>query len=120
MAKREGNLVATIMGILLTMFALFVITIGIVCATNRANTVEVETYTVGCEVSQMSYAEKSVSRARSRAVYKMGVRNDDFATTFEINASDFARYVVGDVVEIEVIVLENPFDGQWTEYRLMK
>lgn len=119
MAKREGELVATIMGILLMVFVLFVITIGIIFARNKANTVEVETYTVGCEVSQMSYAEKSVGRS-SYSVYKMGVRNDDFATTFEISASDFARYVVGDVVEIEVVVLESPIDGQWTEYKLVK
>lgn len=119
MARREGDLVAAVMGILLLVFVLTVITVGIIFTNNKANTVEVETYTVGCEVSQMSYAEKSVGRS-SYPVYKMGVRNDDFATTLEISASDFARHVVGDVVEIKVVVLESPLDGQWTEYKLIK
>lgn len=119
MAKREGELVTAVMGILLLVFVVSIITIGIIFTQNKANTVEVETYTIGCEVSQMSYAEKSVGRS-SYSVYKMGVRNDDFATTIGISASDFARYVVGDVVEIEVVVLENPLDGQWTEYKLVK
>ena len=34
----------------------------------------VQTYSVGCEVSQLAYAEETVSRFSSRPVYKMGVR----------------------------------------------
>lgn len=81
--------------------------------------VEVEVYTVGAEVSQMAYAEEAVSRSQSRPVYKMGVRNDEFAHTFDITDTQFAKYAVGDVVEVEVTIWEY-FDGELMyEYKLI-
>lgn len=106
--------------ILSTLFILFCVAILLLLLADVATSHEVESYTVGCEVTQLAYAEKTVSRAGSREVYKMGIRNDDFATTLEISASDFARYVVGDVVEIEVVVLESCFGVERTEYNLIK
>ena len=88
--------------------------------TYEATKTEVETYTVGCEVSQMAYAEESVSQTRSKATYKMGVRCDDFAATFTISAEEFAMYTVGDIVEVEVIVYEYEADSKTEyEYRLV-
>lgn len=81
--------------------------------------VEVEVYTVGAEVSQMAYAEEAVSRSQSRPVYKMGVRNDEFAYTFDITDTQFAKYAIGDVVEVEVTIWEY-FDGELSyEYKLL-
>lgn len=80
---------------------------------------EVETFTTGCEISQMAYAEETISRFDSRPVYRVGVRNDDFATTFEISPEQFAKYSIGDVVEVEVILWEK-FDGdQYQTYRIV-
>jgi hypothetical protein len=80
---------------------------GLICGVvYECSATEVETYTVGCEVSQMAYAEEVMSRSSSRPSYKMGVRNDDFATTFDISAEEFAKYAVGDIVEVEVTVYE--------------
>ena len=62
---------------------------------------EIEVYSVGCEVSQMAYAEEAVSRSQTKPVYKMGVRNDEFATTLDINSNQFAQFMVGDVVEVD-------------------
>ena len=79
----------------------------------------VEVYSVGCEVSQMAYAEEAVSRSSTRPVYKMGVRCDDFATTLDINSTQFAQFVIGDIVEIEVTEIEL-VDGSITyQYRLL-
>lgn len=103
-----------------TLFILFCVAVLVLLLADVITTTEVETYTVGCEVTQLAYAEKSISRSKSRAVYQMGVRNDDFATTIEISSSDFARYVVGDVVEIEVVLLESCFGTCGAEYRLIK
>lgn len=88
-------------------------------AVYQGSKVEVETYTVGCEVSQMAYAEEQISRTSSRPVYKMGVRNDDFATTFDITNAQFAKYAIGDVVEIEVIVYEYRDGMLRNEYKLI-
>lgn len=82
-------------------------------------TEEVETYTVGCEISQMAYAEETISRFDSRPVYRVGVRNDDFATTFEISSEQFAKYSIGEIVEVEVTTWEE-FDGnQYQTYRIV-
>lgn len=78
----------------------------------------VETYTVGCEISQLAYAEETTGRSSSRPAYKMGVRNDNFATTFDITAEQFAMYVIGDVVEVEVTVYEYKDGTIKNEYRL--
>lgn len=94
---------------------------GLICgAVYEGSATEVETYTVGCEVSQMAYAEEAVSRSSSRPSYKMGVRNDDFATTFDISAEEFAKYAIGDIVEVEVIVYEYMGGNLRNEYRLVK
>ena len=79
----------------------------------------IEIYSVGCEVSQLAYAEETVSRSSSRPVYKMGVRCDDFATTLDISSTQFAQFVIGDIVEIEVTEIEL-VDGSITyQYRLL-
>lgn len=74
----------------------------------------IETYSVGCEVSQMAYATTS-----TRSIYKMGVRNDDFAVTFEINSNQFAQYVEGDIVEVLVCVIEDFTGNIRYEYELL-
>ena len=83
------------------------------------NQTEVEVYSVGCEVSQMAYAEETVSRSQSKPVYKMGVRNDDFAVTLDITSNQFAQFAVGDIVEVEVTVMENAFGELYNTYRLL-
>ena len=83
------------------------------------NQTEVEIYSVGCEVSQMAYAEETVSRSQSKPVYKMGVRNDDFAVTLDITSNQFAQFAVGDIVEVEVTVMENAFGELYNTYRLL-
>ena len=83
------------------------------------NHTEVEIYSVGCEVSQMAYAEETVSRSQSKPVYKMGVRNDDFAVTLDITSNQFAQFAVGDIVEVEVTVMENAFGELYNTYRLL-
>lgn len=80
---------------------------------------EVERYSVGCEVTQMAYTEENISRSHSKPVYKMGVRNDDFATTLNITGEQFAQFVVGDVVEVEVRVVEFTGGERIYEYKLL-
>lgn len=114
-----GDVIFYSIGIAAVALALFLIVCLIFTAYDAVTAVEVETYTVGCEVSQMAYAEEAVSRSRTRPVYKMGVRNDDFAYTFDINESQFAKYVTGDIVEVEVTVWEHS-DGALTySYKLI-
>ena len=102
----------TVMCILLGGLILFMIFVCI-------GQTEVEIYSVGCEVTQMAYAEETVSRSQSRPVYKMGVRNDDFATTLDITSNQFAQFAVGDIVEVEVTVMEDAFGELYNTYKLL-
>jgi hypothetical protein len=102
----------TVMCILLCSLILFMIFVSI-------GQTEVEIYSVGCEVTQMAYAEETVSRSQSRPVYKMGVRNDDFATTLDITSNQFAQFAVGDIVEVEVTVMEDAFGELYNTYKLL-
>ena len=79
----------------------------------------IQTYSVGCEVSQLAYAEETVSRSSSRPVYKMGVRCDDFAATLDITAAQFAQFMIGDIVEVEVAEIETVGGSIIYEYRLL-
>lgn len=79
----------------------------------------VETYTVSCEVTQVAYAEETVSRSSSRPVYRVGVRNDDFAATLEITSEQFAMFAVGDIVEVEVTVYEWMDGEKQSEYKVL-
>lgn len=81
--------------------------------------VEVEVFSVGCEVTQMSYAEKATGKSSSRPVFKMGVRCDDFACTFDITDAQYAQYCIGDVVEVEVTVWECRDGDLRNTYRLL-
>jgi Na+-transporting NADH:ubiquinone oxidoreductase subunit NqrE len=102
----------TVMCILLVGLVCFMIFVSV-------NQTEVEIYSVGCEVSQMAYAEETVSRTQSKPVYKMGVRNDDFAVTLDITSNQFAQFAVGDIVEVEVTVMENAFGELYNTYKLL-
>lgn len=111
-----GEVLLDTMMIILIVLVIGGLAVGVFATMTR---VEVEVYTVGAEVSQMAYAEESVSRSQSRPVYKMGVRNDEFAHTFDITDTQFAKYAVGDVVEVEVTIWEY-FDGEFVyEYKLI-
>ena len=79
----------------------------------------VQTYSVGCEVSQLAYAEETVTRSSSRPVYKMGVRCDDFAAILDITSSQFAQFVVGDIVEVEVTEIEKVNGDIIYQYKLL-
>lgn len=114
--KYFGEVLLDTMMIILIVLVIGGLAVGVFATMTR---VEVEVYTVGAEVSQMAYAEEAVSRSQSRPVYKMGVRNDEFAYTFDITDTQFAKYAVGDVVEVEVTIWEY-FDGEFVyEYKLI-
>ena len=102
--------------IAITTIGFCVVAFGAMCY-DTAKTEEVEVFSVGCEVSQMVYAE--VSRSTSRPVYKMGVRNDEFAVVLDITDAQFAKYVVGDIVEVEVRVYESGLGTFTYEYKLL-
>lgn len=115
MSKIKNFIIIAIAGVLMV-GCLYLLGVCVYCEASKQ---EVEVFSVGCEVSQMAYAEEAVSRSSSRPVYKMGVRNDEFAATIEITDTQFAKYVVGDIVEVEVRVYESGLGTFTYEYKLL-
>lgn len=116
MLDKITDFISCVIAIAIT--GLCVVALGAMCY-DTAKAEEVKVFSVGCEVSQMVYAEETVSRSTSRPVYKMGVRNDEFATVFDITDTQFAKYVVGDIVEVEVRVYESGLGTFTYEYKLL-
>lgn len=79
---------------------------------------EIESYTVGAEVSHTDYTQYYSKHHGTRTDYIIAVRNDDFATVFNVSAETYAKYAVGDVVEVEVREMANKYDT-WYEYDLI-
>ena len=65
--------------------------------------IEAETYTVGCEISNMDIIVNSSSIRK----YIISVRNDEFAATVDVDAKTYAKYTEGEIVEVKVTVKEN-------------
>jgi hypothetical protein len=102
---------------------LVIVTLIGVCAWStfyEASKTEVETYTVGCEVTRIDCGEIAGKNiAYHYSFYKMGVRCDDFSTTLNVTEEDFAKYSDGDIVEVQVTIYEYRDGATVTEYTLL-
>ena len=93
--------------VLLLCVGILVATIGGCCADHQ-----VETYTVGCEVSGIHYTGKYHDDAKLR------VRCDEFSTTLDISNTQAAKYIEGDIVAVEVEVRDG-WGGEYKVYNLI-
>lgn len=108
--------------VIIIIVLIFVVTIGVCIwdSNHQLAKTEVESYTVGCEITRIDYSEVAgISTSHHKSFYKMGVRCDDFATTLDITEEDFAKYTNNDIVEIQVIIYEYRDGKQVTEYTLL-
>ena len=84
----------------------------------KVTTYEVESYTVCAEISQSDYTSYYKKREGTITKYVLAVRNDDFSTVFNVSAETYAKYAVGDVVEVKVREMANKYNT-WYEYDLI-
>lgn len=84
----------------------------------KVTTYEVESYTVGAEVTHSDYTSYYKKNSGTITKYVLAVRNDDFSTVFNVSAETYAKYAVGDVVEVEVREMANKYNT-WYEYDLI-
>lgn len=88
-----------------TIFGLAWFTIG---------TYEVETYTFHAEIT-----DKAVTDEYRRATeYLIFWCDDEVAGCDEVSASTYARYRIGDLIEVEAIVKQDWFGNEFTKYGL--
>lgn len=97
-------------------FSFLGIVLALILSTSTSE--EIETYTVGAEISHMDYSTYYVKNSGARTKYIIAVRNDEFATVFEVSGSEYAKKSVGDIVEVEVEITADLF-GEYTEYNYL-
>lgn len=85
---------------------------------DKLTTYEVERYTVGAEVSHSDYTSYYKKNSGTITKYVLAVRNDDFSTVFNVSAETYAKYAVGDVVEVEVREMASKYNN-WNDYYLL-
>lgn len=86
--------------------------------TDKLTTYEVERYIVGAEVSHCDYTSYHKNNHGTITEYVLAVRNDDFSTVFNVSAETYAKYAVGDVVEVEVREMASRYNN-WNDYYLL-
>ena len=76
---------------------------------------EVETYSTGFEISHMELSQKNSD------IGFISVRNDEESATLTVDKDVYAGYTVGEVVEVETVVMEYTLSGDtYTEHRLVE
>lgn len=76
---------------------------------------EVETYSTGFEISHMELSQ------RNSSIGFISVRNDEESATLTVDKDVYAGYTVGEVVEVETVVMEYTLSGNtYTEHRLVE
>ena len=76
---------------------------------------EVETYSAGYEIIHMELSQ------RNSNIGFISVRNDEESATLTVDKDVYAGYTVGEVVEVETVVMEYTLSGDtYTEHRLVE
>ncbi len=76
---------------------------------------EVETYSTGYEISHMELSQ------RNSDIGFISVRNDEESATLTVDKDVYAGYTVGEVVEVETVVMEYTLSGDtYTEHKLVE
>lgn len=82
---------------------------------DKAMVEEVETYSAGYEISHMELSQ------RNSDIGFISVRNDEESATLTVDKDVYAGYTVGEVVEVETVVMEYTLSGDtYTEHRLVE
>lgn len=101
--------------------ALYIITMAVLLVfagfgiADRVMVEEVETYSAGYEISHMELSQ------RNSNIGFISVRNDEESATLTVDRDVYAGYTVGEVVEVETVVMEYTLSGNtYAEHRLVK
>ena len=92
-----------------------IITISVVEWTTEE---EVKTYTIGMEVIEKDYSVYYVKNSGTRTEYILNLRGSGHAIVMNVGEQTYAKYAVGELLEVEVIELESALSTD-IEYRIV-
>ena len=76
---------------------------------------EVETYSFHAEITDKAVTDKY----RSNTKYHIFWRDGDEAGSDRVNASTYARYSIGDLIEVEATVEQDWFGNEFVTYEII-
>lgn len=80
---------------------------------------EVETYTVGMEVIEKDFSSYYKKFEGVKTEYIINARGSGEAFVMSVSSNVYAQYAVGDVVEVEVRVMENRIGIFRKEFKIL-
>ena len=75
---------------------------------------EVETYSFLAEITDKAVTDEY----RSNTKYHIFWSNGEEAGSDRVSASTYARYSIGDLIEVEAVIEQDWFDNEFVTYRL--
>lgn len=81
---------------------------------------EVETYIVGMEIIEKDFSSYYKTYEGEQTTYVINAKGSDEAFVQEVSSEIYAKYEVGEVVDVEVTVFENNLGEFRKEYEIKK
>ena len=110
-----GEIIVWIFLVLAVIALIGIITISVV---EWATEEEVETYTIGMEVIEKDYSVYYVKNSGTRTEYILNLRGSGHAIVMKVSEQTYAKYAVGELLEVEVTELESALSTD-VEYRIV-
>lgn len=110
-----GEIIMWIILILAVIALIGIITLTVIEWTTQE---EVETYTIGMEIIEKDYSVYYVKNSGTRTKYILNLRGSGHAIVMNVDEQTYAKYAVGELLEVEVTELESALSTD-VEYRIV-
>ena len=104
--------------IIITTLVILLIAALTLVVVNEASETEVETYVVGMEVVEKDYSTYYIKNCGVKYSYIINAIGSGEAFVMEVDKNEYAHHVVGDIIYVEVKVLERN-SGIHKEYKIL-
>jgi hypothetical protein len=112
------QIVVTILIILVILFVVAVLGLVVMSVIDEVSETEVETYVVGMEVVEKDYSTHYVKYEGTKHSYIINAIGSGEEFVMEVSESEYAHHAVGDIIYVEVKVLERN-SGIYKEYKIL-
>ena len=110
-----GEIIMWIILILAVIGLIGIITLTVIEWTTQE---EVETYTIGMEIIEKDYSVYYVKNSGTRTKYILNLRGSGHAIVMNVGEQTYAKYAVGELLEVEVTELESALSTD-IEYKIV-
>lgn len=116
--ERERKKMGKIIWIIMIILAIALIGVMIMGIIDEASETEVETYIVGMEVVEKDYSTYYIKNSGVKYSYIINAIGSGEAFVMEVDKNEYAHHAVGDIIYVEVKVIEKN-SGTYKEYKIL-